>query len=212
MPPKPATVARVTRSSARAISGAASAPAPVVAAAAEEAPPPKKRRTTKKSAPAPVPAPALALDAKSPTRETPPPLNLADAIAHLSSVDRRFTSLFERIPCGPFVEAASTQPAAGAAAAIAAGETKDKGPQELVQRTVDPFRTLVTSIIGQQVSWMAARSITKRFVELFCGPVEEVKSRKDEGPFPTREQVAKAEVMALRGIGCSMRKAEYCEF
>lgn len=69
---------------------------------------------------------------------------------------------------------------------------------------IDPFKTLVTSIIGQQVSWMAARAINKRFQELF-GYTEET------GGFPSPLEVAGEDVLRLKGVGLSLRKAEYGE-
>jgi len=66
---------------------------------------------------------------------------------------------------------------------------------------VDPYKTLVTSIIGQQVSWMAAKAINKRFRALF--------GFEDLNGFPSPEHVAKAEVLVLKGAGLSTRKAEY---
>lgn len=254
MPPRVKTTGvaaeavRVTRSRARAATASTVAALPTETETVVETqtlvvaePPTKKRRVaTPKKAPAAPKAktPKAATNAKTkakaeplaapaPRLTPPPPFSLPEAIAHLSAVDRRFASLFERIPCRPFIEAADGESAAGAGAAVAlataaaadapepvngAKDMKDKGPVELVQRKMDPFRTLATSIIGQQVSWMAAKSITRRFVEYFCGPVGEVESRKDQGPFPTREQVAKADVAGLKSVGCSTRKAEYCEW
>ena len=69
---------------------------------------------------------------------------------------------------------------------------------------IDPFKTLVTSIIGQQVSWMAARAITKRFRALF--------GHEDEDGFPNPMQVANEDVLRLKSVGLSMRKAEYGMF
>ncbi|WOO81132.1 Putative DNA-3-methyladenine glycosylase YfjP [Vanrija pseudolonga] len=145
---------------------------------AEAATPRKKRKVA--AAPAP-PAPRRSYT-------PPPPFSLPDAVAHLTSVDARFASLFARTPCKPFLHAI-----AGPAA----------------PPSIDPFRTLVTSIIGQQVSWMAARSITRRFVELFFGESANGGRYDEDGVFPTREQVAKVDVPALRGVGFSNRKAEY---
>ena len=104
------------------------------------------------------------------------PFHLPDAIAHLSSTDARFARMFEHLPCRPFVPPLTA---------------------------IDPFRTLVTSIIGQQVSWMAAKAITTRFRAFFGYDGEE--------GFPTAERVAKSETMALKGVGLSLRKAEYGE-
>ena len=105
----------------------------------------------------------------------PPKLSFSypDAVSHLCRFDPRFRKLFDTVPCKPF--------------------------QEPIE-AVDPFRTLVTSIIGQQVSWMAARAITKRFREYFD---------VGEDDFPTAAQVAKEEPPKIKEVGLSMRKAEY---
>lgn len=119
------------------------------------------------------------------TRHTPPPaVHLPTALAHLSAADPRFSKLSERVPCRPFL-----------------------GPDGRHGHKEDPFRSLVTSIIGQQVSWMAARSITKRFIEHFCGAVDG--EERGDWPFPTPEQVAISNIADLKGVGFSTRKSEY---
>lgn len=109
----------------------------------------------------------------------PPTLSfsLGDAKHHLSRHDPRFGHMFDNIPCKPYAP-----------------------PIE----AIDPFKTLVTSIIGQQVSWMAARAINKRFKELF-GFTDEADG------FPSPEQVASEDPLRLKSVGLSMRKAEYGE-
>lgn len=52
---------------------------------------------------------------------------------------------------------------------------------------------------------MAARAINKRFQELF-GYTEE------SGGFPSPMEVAGEDVLRLKGVGLSLRKAEYGEF
>lgn len=106
-----------------------------------------------------------------------PPLlsfSLEEAKNHLETSDPRFTHFFSNIPCKPFQD-----------------------PLE----AIDPFKTLVTSIIGQQVSWMAARAITKRFRELF--------GYENEDGFPSPRQVSQEDVLRLKSVGLSLRKAEY---
>lgn len=118
-----------------------------------------------------------------PTAYTPtllPPtlsFSLGDAKYHLSRHDPRFGHMFDNIPCKPYAP-----------------------PIE----AIDPFKTLVTSIIGQQVSWMAARAINKRFKELFG-------FTDDAHGFPSPEQVASEDPLRLKSVGLSMRKAEYGE-
>jgi len=106
----------------------------------------------------------------------PPTLSflLPDAVSHLTGHDPRFGHFFEHIPIKPF------QP-----------------PLE----AIDPFKTLVTSIIGQQVSWMAARAINKRFKELF--------GYMGDDEYPSPREVAGEDVLKLKSVGLSMRKAEY---
>jgi hypothetical protein len=127
-----------------------------------------------------VAAPARRQSNHEPSAYTPtllPPtlsFSLLEAISHLTLHDPRFGNFFTHVPCKPF-----------------------QSPLE----AIDPFKTLVTSIIGQQVSWMAARAITKRFRELF--------GFDDEDGFPSPNDVAKEEVLRLKGVGLSTRKAEY---
>ena len=115
---------------------------------------------------------------------------------HLIHFDPRFKGLFDAMKCRPFVE-----------------------PFE----ALDPYRTLTTSIVGQQVSlkpyrfilentlieqvsWLAARAINNRFRGLF-GYKED-----DEEGFPSPADVYKKDVLVLKSAGLSMRKAEYGEF
>ncbi|WVF71319.1 hypothetical protein IAT40_006122 [Kwoniella sp. CBS 6097] len=130
---------------------------------------------------APIPAlptsSSITRDISAPPSLIPPTLSfsLDDAKSHLCDVDPRFSSFFEHIPCRPFVHL----------------------------EAVDPFKTLVTSIIGQQVSWLAARAINNRFRALFGF---------DEGTrdgFPTAAAVAKEDALRLKSVGLSTRKAEY---
>jgi DNA-3-methyladenine glycosylase II len=61
----------------------------------------------------------------------------------------------------------------------------------------DYYQELVDSIISQQLSVLAARSIEGRFRELFGGK------------FPTPEQIITTDVETLRGLGFSYAKARY---
>ncbi|KAF8973291.1 DNA glycosylase [Flammula alnicola] len=70
-----------------------------------------------------------------------------------------------------------------------------------------PFR-------AQQISWMAARSITHKFIRLFDPSVPENpddEQRKAIKSFPTPHQVASAEIAVLRTAGLSGRKVEYVQ-
>jgi DNA-3-methyladenine glycosylase II len=76
---------------------------------------------------------------------------------------------------------------------------------------------LTSSIIGQQVSGAAAKSIRNKFLALFdLGAVEKKESFGDgsvngdwHSTFPTPEQVVKLDIPTLRTAGLSQRKAEY---
>lgn len=75
-------------------------------------------------------------------------------------------------------------------------------PEGLAEE-VDPFRSLCSGIMAQQVSGAAASAIKKRFVALF---------NDDDGStpaFPTPAQVAASDVPRLKLAGLSGRKAEY---
>ncbi|KIW91414.1 uncharacterized protein Z519_08310 [Cladophialophora bantiana CBS 173.52] len=105
---------------------------------------------------------------------------LDQACAHLIRVEPRLKPLIEKHPCHIF---------------------SAKGLAE----TIDPFRSLSSGIMGQQVSGAAAKSIKNKFIALF----------NEEGPeevqFPTPAQVAVAEIARLRLAGLSQRKAEYIQ-
>jgi len=166
----------------RAMSGAAPpsllATMPVVKQPAAKRQKTEKMPTTATSVSIPATSAATRHDHYTPTL-LPPTLSfsLSGAISHLTAHDPRFSNFFEHIPCKPF------QP-----------------PLE----AIDPFKTLVTSIIGQQVSWMAARAINKRFKELF--------GYMGDDEYPSPREVAGQDVLRLKSVGLSMRKAEYGEF
>ncbi|POY76284.1 hypothetical protein BMF94_0479 [Rhodotorula taiwanensis] len=114
-----------------------------------------------------------------------------DAREHLAQVDPRWRTVMDQLPCKPFQ-----------------GEQKEP---------FNPFRSLVTSLLGQQISWLAARSITHKFVRLFFPHLPEKlppagsTEPKLETPFPTPHQVLDLpdRTAALRGAGLSGRKVEY---
>lgn len=105
---------------------------------------------------------------------------LEQACAHLISVEPRLRPLIEQHPCHIF---------------------SAKGLAE----TIDPFRSLSSGIMGQQVSGAAAKSIKNKFIALFN---EEGSS---EAKFPTPAQVAATDILRLRLAGLSQRKAEYIQ-
>ncbi|TCD59784.1 hypothetical protein EIP91_011467, partial [Steccherinum ochraceum] len=101
---------------------------------------------------------------------------------HLISADPRFEDIFDKMKCKPF--------------------------EHLEQ--FDPFSTLASSILGQQISWKAARSIKHRFIRLFNPALPE---KPDDynmvDYFPTAKEVAEMDAGSLRTAGLSQRKAEY---
>ncbi|KAI5478193.1 DNA-3-methyladenine glycosylase II [Pseudohyphozyma bogoriensis] len=127
----------------------------------------------------------------------------ADARAHLIAVDPRWRGVMDRLKCKPY-------------------EVDDGDEDEF-----NPFRSLATSIIGQQVSWLAARSITHKFVRIFFPHLpekmpppkhsapghgdDEVATKKSDSPFPTPAMIValKDQTATLRAAGLSGRKVEY---
>ncbi|EHA20406.1 3-methyladenine DNA glycosidase, partial [Aspergillus niger ATCC 1015] len=108
---------------------------------------------------------------------------LEKAAAHLIATDPRLESLIREQPCPLFT------------------------PEGLAEE-IDPFRSLVSSIIGQQVSGAAAKSIKDKFVALF-----KTNNKDEDGTrpsfFPTPEEIIKMDISTLRTAGLSQRKAEY---
>lgn len=112
--------------------------------------------------------------------------SLEDAKNHLIQADYRFGDVFSQLPCKPF---------------------------ETVEG-IHPFRTLCSSILAQQISWLAARSIEHKFLRLFFPelpekPDEQYWSKTRQEVFPTAYQVATMDLATLRTAGLSGRKAEY---
>ncbi|TLS30209.1 hypothetical protein PpBr36_03031 [Pyricularia pennisetigena] len=102
---------------------------------------------------------------------------LEEACAHLIRVDPRMKPLIEAHHCHIF------------------------SPEGLAEK-IDPFESLCSGIISQQVSGAAARSIKAKFVALF--PDEKPGER-----FPSPSSVAVTTIEKLRTAGLSQRKAEY---
>ncbi|KAM0272854.1 hypothetical protein ACHAQH_008540 [Verticillium albo-atrum] len=103
---------------------------------------------------------------------------LAKACAHLIRVDPRMKPLIDKHPCQVF------------------------SPEGLAEK-IDPFESLCSGIISQQVSGAAAKSIKAKFVALFA------ESDLVAGRFPHPPQVAAQTIEHLRTAGLSQRKAEY---
>ncbi|KAJ3529786.1 hypothetical protein NM688_g7806 [Phlebia brevispora] len=150
----------------------------------------RKRSRTEDKAANPIPAAVVPRVPVVPPRDATPPVlvpaqltfSFEDAKQHLIDADSRFEDIFARMKCRPF--------------------------EHLEQ--VDPFRTLTHSILGQQISWMAARSITHRFVRLFDPSLpEKPVEHKPTDFFPSAHQVITIDIPTLRTAGLSQRKAEY---
>ena len=72
---------------------------------------------------------------------------------------------------------------------------------------IDPFRSLASGIMAQQVSGAAASSIKNKFIGLFAA------GDGHAGPphFPPPKLVAGTKIEVLRQAGLSLRKAEYIQ-
>lgn len=99
---------------------------------------------------------------------------LEEAYKHLISVDERMKPLIEKHQCSIF-------------------------SAEGLSEKIDPFESLSSGIISQQVSGAAAKAIKQRFINLF----------DNDGKFPHPSQVATCTIEQLRTAGFSQRKAEY---
>ncbi|KAL6904918.1 DNA glycosylase [Trichoderma evansii] len=114
---------------------------------------------------------------------------LREACDHLIKVDERMRPLIEKHYCQIF------------------------SPEGLAEK-IDPFESLVSSIISQQVSGAAARSIKAKFIALFFPEDEASQPVKLEGSlerFPAPSDVAACSIEKLRTAGLSQRKAEYVQ-
>ncbi|KAL2073148.1 hypothetical protein VTL71DRAFT_10472 [Oculimacula yallundae] len=105
---------------------------------------------------------------------------LEEAVAHLIKVEPKLKPVIEKNPCHMF------------------------SPEGLAEE-IDPFMSLVSGIISQQVSGAAAKSIKAKFVALFNPDQEDIALHK----FPTPSQVCSSKLEILRTAGLSQRKAEY---
>ncbi|OTA96392.1 hypothetical protein M434DRAFT_8840 [Hypoxylon sp. CO27-5] len=99
---------------------------------------------------------------------------LEEACKHLINVDERMKPLIEKHQCSIFTA-------------------------EGLSEKIDPFESLCSGIISQQVSGAAAKAIKQRFINLF----------DNDGKFPHPSQVAASTIEQLRTAGFSQRKAEY---
>lgn len=116
---------------------------------------------------------------------------LEEACAHLIKTEPKMQPLIEKHYCRAFCP-------------------------EGLSEVCDPFKSLCSTIMGQQVSGAAASSIKRKFIGLFHETIEACTTlptaedaQKDGIPFPTPSQVAARTVPFLRQAGLSERKAEY---
>lgn len=111
---------------------------------------------------------------------TAAPFSLDKAREHLCTVDKRFIPLFDNTALKAY---------------------QDNGlPLNL-------YRTITRSVLGQQISWLAARSISHKFIRLFHPGLPE---NPDETEwFPSPLDVLEADDASLRAAGLSISKIAY---
>lgn len=108
---------------------------------------------------------------------------LEKALEHLIATDPRLKPVIEKHHCRIF------------------------SPEGLAEK-VDPFESLVSSVIGQQVSGAAAQSIKNKFLDLFDNTTAGDGQKRR---FPTPAEVMQHDLPTLRTAGLSQRKAEYIQ-
>ncbi|KAJ6785661.1 hypothetical protein PWT90_06006 [Aphanocladium album] len=113
---------------------------------------------------------------------------LQEACDYLVSVDERMRPLVEKHTCRVF------------------------SPEGLAEK-VDPFESIASGIISQQVSGAAAKSIKNKFVALFAKDADDTATAAAAAAarFPHPSEVAATSLEKLRTAGLSQRKAEYIQ-
>ncbi|KAI9708087.1 MAG: 3-methyladenine DNA glycosylase [Bogoriella megaspora] len=124
---------------------------------------------------------SLSQSADLPVPTTTTATLLQEACEHLCKVDPRLRKVVERHHCRIF------------------------DPEGLAEE-VDPFRSLASGIMAQQVSGAAAKSIKNKFIALF-----HPSDSTDPPSFPAPAVVAATNIATLRTAGLSQRKAEYIQ-
>ena len=104
---------------------------------------------------------------------------LDEACAHLATVDPKLQTVIDQHHCRIF------------------------SPEGLAEK-IDPFRSLASGIISQQVSGAAAKSIKNKFIALY--PPASCPTG-----FPPPKLVSETSIPRLREAGLSQRKAEYIQ-
>ncbi|EGS18332.1 uncharacterized protein CTHT_0063560 [Thermochaetoides thermophila DSM 1495] len=159
---------------------------------------PAKSKLSQSVAPSPTQAPSSTVGAITTTENI-----LQKAVDHLISVEPRLKPLIDKYPCRLF------------------------SPEGFAEQ-VDPFEALASSIIAQQVSGAAAKSIKAKFIALFkpsnsdgdasqpqlwdedqAQPPSQSQQPFLSRYFPSPAQVAATPLETLRTAGLSQRKAEY---
>jgi len=152
----------------------------------------KRRKTTVTESPDALPPLLPAEEVVQCTTLAQPklPFSLVEAQKHLCHVDPRFQALFAQMDLKTYEE-------------LRDGQVKE----------LNLFRVLTTSILGQQISWRAARSIMYKFCRVFepTLPLQPDFERlpKEQLPFPTPLQVLDASEESLRSAGLSSAKITY---
>lgn len=157
----------------------------------DTAPPPKKRLAVPNGTNAPLISPETRrrvttkpVDQVSPSKvpniKTTTGNILDEALKHLIRIEPKLKPVIDQHPCHVF------------------------SPEGLAEE-IDPFRSLVSGIISQQVSGAAAKSIKNKFIALFNPDIDDASLHR----FPTPSQVVASSIDALRPAGLSQRKAEY---
>ncbi|KAJ1030295.1 hypothetical protein NDA16_001205 [Ustilago loliicola] len=159
----------------------------------------KPARPTKAKAPEePFVIPHDASEEDCLTRTTVPfpalPFDFEQARVHLCSADRRFERLFQKIPVRCYEEALD----------VSQSESKD----------LNLFKAVTTSILGQQISWLAARSVLYKFCRTFYPDSMPEKPDfvgfpREQWPFPTPLMVLRRSDADLRVAGLSFAKIKY---
>lgn len=121
---------------------------------------------------------------ESPSKPSAMPLTtsktlLDEACAHLTKADERIRPVIEKHYCRIF------------------------SPEGLAEK-IDPFRSLASGIMAQQVSGAAAKSIKNKFIGLY-------KPKDCPNGFPPPALVSCTTIARLREAGLSQRKAEYIQ-
>ncbi|KAK4670576.1 3-methyladenine DNA glycosylase [Podospora pseudopauciseta] len=141
--------------------------------------------TTGASVQPPTSPSAIPLEGIKTTPSTTTTTNLLEeACAHLIKVDPRMKPLIEKHHCHIF------------------------SPEGLSEK-IDPFESLASGIISQQVSGAAAKAIKNRFISLFYPGNDNTTTTHEKKKFPTPADVIGKSIETLRTAGLSQRKAEY---